>query len=86
MNKKNLYIVAAVVYFVVVGVAFFLGLETLLFFISVPWSMVITFFGFLLIHMFSHFSFLYADVAGAMLNLLIFLKLTLFKSKETDLE
>jgi putative Mn2+ efflux pump MntP len=84
--KKKYYIVIGIVYLAVVALAFFLKLEPLLFFLSIPWSIILTFFGFLLIHMFENFQFTYGEVLGALLNLLIFFKLTVFKSSYSNLE
>lgn len=77
---KKYYILVGVIYLTIVGLAFFLNIKPLLFFLSIPWSMVVAFLGFLLIHMFENFQFSYLHIVGALLNLLIFFKLTLFKA------
>lgn len=76
--KKNIGIIAGIAYLIIAVSAFFLNLETLLFFLSIPWSVIITFFGFLLIHMFDSFKFSNLEILGVLLNASIFFKFILF--------
>lgn len=80
MIKNYFYIFVGIIYLTTSIIAVVFDINPLLFFLSIPWSMIVSIFGFLLIHIFDNFSFTYVEFLGTLLNLVIFLKLTLFRS------
>jgi hypothetical protein len=79
--KARILIVSflAVLYGASIFISFYLDISFLKFLLALPWSMVIAMLGFLLIHMFSGNVLDYGLFIGALLNLVLFLWLFLFK-------
>lgn len=84
--KKKYSIVIGIFYLLIVGLAFFLNIKPLLFFLTIPWSLIFAFFSPLIGHMFEYSSSSYVLIWGALLNLLIFFKLALFNANYSDLD
>lgn len=83
MRKKYLnyfYLIIGTIYLTIGILSFLLKIDFLLFLLSSPWSSIVAFFGFLLIHMFSNFPFDLINLFGVFLNFIIFLKITIFKT------
>lgn len=79
--KARILIVSflAILYGASVFLTFYLNISFLKFFLALPWSIVITMLGFLLIHIFSGDVLDYGFLIGALLNLVLFLWLFLLK-------
>jgi hypothetical protein len=69
----------AILYGASAAISFYLELFALQFCLALPWSIIITMLGFLLIHMFSSDALDYGLLIGAFLNLVFFLWIFLFK-------
>jgi len=69
----------AILYSAFIIISFYLEITFLQFCLALPWSIIITILGFLLIHMFSGDVLDYGMLIGALLNLVLFLWLFLFK-------
>ena len=74
----------AVLYAGTVLGAFILKVDFLLFFLTVPWSVLVSFLSPLLGHMFGAGSLDASLLVGALLNLAIFMRLTIRSSNDTD--
>jgi hypothetical protein len=76
--KRGIWAVIALIYFASALTAYFLQIDFILFFLTIPWSLIITMLGMLLIHMFSYDLSSYFLV-GALLNVLILIKIAVLR-------
>ena len=81
---RYIYGLLGLTYLLAVIVAYFLNVDFVLFFLTLPWSMIIAFLSPLLGHMFGGNSLNASLVVGALLNFIIFLKITFSHYSDFD--
>jgi hypothetical protein len=84
MKRKYSYILVGIVYLALTIWAALWDIRLLSFFLAVPWSLIFAVFSPLIGHMFGYSPFVYMQIVGALLNLLIFFKQTLLNQTHID--
>lgn len=82
--KKTILIVSAILYSSVAAIAYLLNHDELLFYLAVPWSLIVVVLSPVLIHGFGPSAMLNSVAMGCVLNLFVFFRLTLIDSGPAD--
>ena len=69
---------------IAVAISFYAKSLSFLLFLALPWGVLVAMLSFSLIHMFSGDAIFYGLLVGCFLNLIVFLKLFLFRAEVSD--